>query len=72
MKALGEEIPTVDAQIGGHYTMDPKDALRAAEFVRSKTVIPMRDNTSPPAVDVLCRSKYNGFTSLNQRTAFLR
>ncbi len=28
MKALGEEIPTVDAQIGGHYTMDPKDALR--------------------------------------------
>lgn len=33
--------------IGGHYTMDRRDAVIAAEFVGAKTVIPMHYNTFP-------------------------
>jgi L-ascorbate metabolism protein UlaG (beta-lactamase superfamily) len=33
--------------IGGHYTMDRRDAVVAAEFVGAKTVIPMHYNTFP-------------------------
>jgi L-ascorbate metabolism protein UlaG (beta-lactamase superfamily) len=34
--------------IGGHYTMDRRDAVVAAEFVGAGTVIPMHFNTFPP------------------------
>jgi L-ascorbate metabolism protein UlaG (beta-lactamase superfamily) len=34
--------------IGGHYTMDRHDAVRACEFVGAATVIPMHFNTFPP------------------------
>jgi L-ascorbate metabolism protein UlaG (beta-lactamase superfamily) len=34
--------------IGGHYTMDRRDAAVAAEFVGAKTVIPMHYDTFPP------------------------
>jgi L-ascorbate metabolism protein UlaG (beta-lactamase superfamily) len=34
--------------IGGHYTMDRHDAVRAAELVQAKTVIPCHYNTFPP------------------------
>ena len=34
--------------IGGHYTMDRIDAVTAAEFVGSRTVIPCHYNTFPP------------------------
>lgn len=34
--------------IGGHYTMDRRDAVVACEFVGAKTVIPMHFNTFPP------------------------
>jgi L-ascorbate metabolism protein UlaG (beta-lactamase superfamily) len=34
--------------IGGHYTMDRRDAVVAAEFVGAKTVIPMHYDTFPP------------------------
>lgn len=31
--------------IGGHFTMDSKEAVLAAEMLRSKTIIPMHYNT---------------------------
>jgi L-ascorbate metabolism protein UlaG (beta-lactamase superfamily) len=34
--------------IGGHYTMDRRDAVVACEFVGAKTVIPMHYETFPP------------------------
>ena len=34
--------------IGGHYTMDRRDAAVAAEFVGAETVIPMHYDTFPP------------------------
>ena len=34
--------------IGGHYTMDAHDAIRAAELVGAPTVIPCHYNTFPP------------------------
>ena len=34
--------------IGGHYTMDRRDAVLAAEFVGAATVIPMHYDTFPP------------------------
>ena len=33
--------------IGGHYTMDRRDAVVAAEFVGAPTVIPMHYDTFP-------------------------
>ena len=34
--------------IGGNFTMDPKDAAIAAEFLQAKYVIPIHYNTWPP------------------------
>lgn len=34
--------------IGGNFTMDPKDAAIAAEFLKAKYVIPIHYNTWPP------------------------
>ncbi len=34
--------------IGGHYTMDRRDAVVACEFVGAQTVIPMHFDTFPP------------------------
>ena len=34
--------------IGGHYTMDRRDAVTAAELIGAKTVIPMHYDTFPP------------------------
>lgn len=34
--------------IGGNFTMDPKDAAIAAEFLKAKYVIPVHYNTWPP------------------------
>src|SRR6185436_11295317 len=34
--------------IGGHYTMDRHDAVKAAELVGATTVIPCHYNTFPP------------------------
>jgi L-ascorbate metabolism protein UlaG (beta-lactamase superfamily) len=34
--------------IGGHYTMDRQDAVRAAELVGAKQVIPCHYDTFPP------------------------
>jgi L-ascorbate metabolism protein UlaG (beta-lactamase superfamily) len=33
--------------IGGHYTMDPIDAVDAADFIKAQTVIPCHYNTMP-------------------------
>lgn len=34
--------------IGGHYTMDIEEAVKAVEFLKPKKVIPMHYNTFPP------------------------
>lgn len=50
MKLIGERDP-VDVlllPIGGHYTMDRHDAVKAVEFVGAGTVIPMHYDTFPP------------------------
>jgi L-ascorbate metabolism protein UlaG (beta-lactamase superfamily) len=50
MKLIAErsDIDVFLVPIGGHYTMDRRDAVVAAEFVGAKTVIPMHYNTFPP------------------------
>ena len=49
--ALIAESTPVDVAlipIGGHYTMDRHDAVKAAELIGAKTVIPIHFNTFPP------------------------
>ncbi len=50
MKLIAERNPVDVAllPIGGHYTMDRRDAVVAAEFVGAGTVIPMHYDTFPP------------------------
>jgi L-ascorbate metabolism protein UlaG (beta-lactamase superfamily) len=50
MKLIAQRSPVDVAllPIGGHYTMDRRDAVHAAEFVGAGTVIPMHFNTFPP------------------------
>jgi L-ascorbate metabolism protein UlaG (beta-lactamase superfamily) len=50
MKLIAQRSPVDVAllPIGGHYTMDRRDAVYAAEFVGADTVIPMHYNTFPP------------------------
>ncbi len=43
-----EELDVAVLPIGDHYTMGPKDALRAVEMLRAPTVIPSHYNTFPP------------------------
>jgi L-ascorbate metabolism protein UlaG (beta-lactamase superfamily) len=49
MKLIAErsDIDVFLVPIGGHYTMDRRDAVVAAEFVGAGTVIPMHFNTFP-------------------------
>jgi L-ascorbate metabolism protein UlaG (beta-lactamase superfamily) len=49
MKLIGMQKPIDLAMlpIGGNFTMDPDDALIAAEWVGAKQVIPMHYNTFP-------------------------
>lgn len=49
MKLIAErsDIDVFLVPIGGHYTMDRRDAVVACEFVGAKTVIPMHYNTFP-------------------------
>jgi L-ascorbate metabolism protein UlaG (beta-lactamase superfamily) len=50
MKLIAECNPVdiVLLPIGGHYTMDRHDAVRAVELVGAETVIPMHYDTFPP------------------------
>jgi L-ascorbate metabolism protein UlaG (beta-lactamase superfamily) len=43
--------------VGGRYTMGPREAMVAAEFVGAKTVIPMHYNTWPPIAQDLSEFK---------------
>lgn len=43
-----DAIDVAIVPIGGHYTMDRHDAVRAAELVGAATVIPAHYNTFPP------------------------
>jgi L-ascorbate metabolism protein UlaG (beta-lactamase superfamily) len=45
--ARRSDIDVALLPIGGHYTMDRRDAVVAAEFVGAGTVIPMHYNTFP-------------------------
>lgn len=48
MKLIGEEgIDIAMLPIGDRYTMDIKDAIKAAELIKPKVVIPMHYNTFP-------------------------
>lgn len=49
MKLIGEmnDIDYLMVPIGGYYTMDIEDALKAVEFVQPRIVIPMHYNTFP-------------------------
>ncbi|HEU5105922.1 MAG TPA: metal-dependent hydrolase [Solirubrobacterales bacterium] len=50
MKLVAErsDIDVFCVPIGGHYTMDRHDAVRACQFVGAKTVIPIHFDTFPP------------------------
>lgn len=46
MKLLeDEQIDVAFLPIGGNYTMDVDDAVKATEFIKAKTVVPMHYNT---------------------------
>ncbi|QSZ66654.1 metal-dependent hydrolase [Methanofollis aquaemaris] len=49
--------------VGGRYTMGPREAMMAAEFVGAKIVIPMHYNTWPPIAQDL-----SGFKTAIERT----
>jgi len=46
--AQRSDIDVALLPIGGHYTMDRRDAVVAAEFVGAPTVLPMHYDTFPP------------------------
>jgi L-ascorbate metabolism protein UlaG (beta-lactamase superfamily) len=49
MQLIGEEgLDVAILPIGDHFTMGPKDAARAVEFLKPKVVIPCHYNTFPP------------------------
>jgi L-ascorbate metabolism protein UlaG (beta-lactamase superfamily) len=50
MKLIAQrsDIDVFLVPIGGHYTMDRRDAVVACEFVGAKTVIPIHFDTFPP------------------------
>lgn len=43
-----EELDVAILPIGDHFTMGPKDAVKAAKMLRAGTVIPCHYNTFPP------------------------
>jgi len=43
-----EKIDIAILPIGGHFTMDIKDALRAIDYIKPAKVIPIHYNTFPP------------------------
>ena len=46
MRLIGEEgLDAAVIPIGDNYTMGPKDALRAVQFLRPKIVVPIHYNT---------------------------
>ena len=49
MQLIGEEgIDIAILPIGDHYTMGPRDAVRAVKFLNAATVIPCHYDTFPP------------------------
>ncbi len=47
MQLLQDQVDVAMLPIGDNYTMGPRDAVRAVEFIRPKVVIPMHYNTFP-------------------------
>ena len=52
MRLIGEDAPIDLAlpPIGEHFTMGPKDAAKAVEFLAPKCVVPIHYGTFPPLV----------------------
>lgn len=49
MKLIGEQgIDVAFLPIGDNFTMGPRDAARAVEFIEPRIVVPMHYNTFPP------------------------
>jgi len=49
MALIGSEgLDAALIPIGGHFTMDPSDAARAARLLAAPVVVPMHFNTFPP------------------------
>ncbi|MFM9108098.1 MAG: metal-dependent hydrolase [Chloroflexota bacterium] len=49
MNLIGDEgLDAAAIPIGDHFTMGPKDAVRAATFLRAGTVVPCHYDTFPP------------------------
>jgi L-ascorbate metabolism protein UlaG (beta-lactamase superfamily) len=64
MQLIGEEgLDVAVLPIGDKFTMGPKDAARAAGFLRAKTIIPCHYNTFPPI-----EQDPDGFRSLVEST----
>ena len=61
MKLIGETFPIDVAflPIGDNYTMGPKDAARAVQFLNPKVAVPVHYNTFP-----LIEQNPEDFTSL--------
>ncbi|HEY0790135.1 MAG TPA: metal-dependent hydrolase [Chthoniobacterales bacterium] len=52
MRLIGEDVPLELAMlpIGDHFTMGPKDAAKAVEFLQAKRAIPIHYGTFPPLI----------------------
>jgi L-ascorbate metabolism protein UlaG (beta-lactamase superfamily) len=52
MRLIGDDAPLDLAilPIGDHFTMGPKDAARAVEFLAPKHVVPVHYGTFPPLI----------------------
>ena len=52
MRLIGEDAPIDLAllPIGEHFTMGPKDAAKAVEFLAPKHVVPIHYGTFPPLI----------------------
>ncbi len=52
MRLIGEDAPIDLAllPIGEHFTMGPKDAAKAVEFLAPKRVVPIHYGTFPPLI----------------------
>lgn len=66
MKLIGETggVDLAMLPIGDNYTMGPDDAVRAAQFVKAKRVIPMHYNTFP-----VIRQDPHAFAEMLRRAA---
>jgi len=73
MKMIGEMAPIEVAMlpIGGNYTMDQNDAVKAVELLHPATVVPIHYNTWPPIAADPQRFKKDVESSTQSRVVIL-